>query len=364
MTSKQFKNITTALKWSLVGCGILLLWLTREAVIETENWNLFDLDFTKREGVISAYSSLLAAVLSFIAILFVLLDLFYQRRIKESEKEDALITKVQEHRDNLSIIQLFTTELKQDAVSFYDSLIEYSEKEKEHHTEMNRLGFLPNTYPKLILDVDRVRFYEAMKYYKPSDDWKKLYVDLYKLVDYYDKSFDELRLKHQIHLDKKFKHSRDITEGINSFIDNAMAIRNEVIAEYRHRDEDIMTNNYYPLLQRIKELVTEITSNQPTDAERVEADFINPSSIMVWHNTVFQPVFNTILALWNEHGQDSYNLKSIHVKAQALIREYLRLKQDSFDYATHIEDYAKRYFKEDCKQLSRLTEINKALSNI
>lgn len=364
MTSKQFRRIASTLKWSLIVCVILLLWLTREAVIETDNWKFFDLDFSNREGVISAYSSLLAAVLSFIAILFVLLDLFYQRRIKASEVEEEEESKLQDYRDNLNIIQLFTTELISDATSFYDSLIEYSEKEKANHTEMNRIGFLPNTYPKLILDVDRVKFYEAIKHFKPSDDWKKLYVDLYKLSDYYDKSFDELRIKHQIHLDKKFKHSRDIAIALDEFIDKAADIRNEVIVIYRDKEEHIMTDSFYPLLQRIKELTTEISSQQPTDEQRLSPDFVNPVSIEVWHDKVFQPVFHTILALWNDHGQDTYNLKSIHVKVQSLIREYSRLKQDSLDYAKHIEDYATRYFKSDSKQIKRLKEINEAIGKI
>ena len=368
MREKQFKNITTILKWLLVICIAFLLWVSREAVLETEDWKLFDFDFKNREGVISSYSSLLAAILSFVAILFVLIDLFYQRRIKESEKEQNFYSTLQGYRDNLNIIELFTSELKKDATVFYESLIEYSKKEILHHTEMNRIGFLPNTYPntypKLILDVDRGMFYEAIKHYQPSDDWKKLYVDLYKLADYYDKVFDELRIKHQIHLDKKFRHSREIAIALDEFIDISQDIRNKVIMIYRDREVHIMSDSYYPFLQRIKELITEISSQNPTDEQRLSPDFVNPASIEVWHDKVFQPVFHSILALWNEHGQDDYNLNSILVKVQMLTREYSRLKQDSLDYAQHIKDYATRYFKEDSSQIIRLTEINEALGEI
>lgn len=364
MKSQQFKNITTALKWSLGICILFLLWLTREAVIETEDWKLFDFDFKNKEGVISSYSSLLAAILSFIAIIFVLLDLFYQRHTKEQEKEDSAKAKEQEYKDNLNIIQLFTIELKKDAVDFFDSLKEYSVKEKSNPSEMNRIGFLPNTYPKLILDVDRVRFYEAIKFFEPSDNWKKLYVDLYKLVDYYDKSFNELKTKHQIHLNKKFKHSRDIAIALDLFIDEAMDIRNNIIQKCIADETETMDDPYFPLLQHFKELAFDFAKQQPTDKERLAPDFVNPVSIQKWHDTVFQPVFHQILDLWNKNGQDTYNLKSVHVKVQSLIREYSRLKQDSLDYAKHIEDYATRYFKEDSKKIIRLSEISEELGKV
>ena len=231
MTARQFRITSRVLAVILVLTSIFLFWLSKEAISETENWKFFDFDFTNKDGVISSYGSLLAAILSFIAILLVLLDLFYQRRLKAIENEEKEAALIESQRDKLNIIVLFVKQLRKDVVDQNKTALKYVEIETNNPTEINRMSFLPNTYPKLILDVDRVRFYDAIQHFQPSEDWKKLYVDLYKITDFYDKSFDELRKKHQIHLDKKFKHCRELAIALDEFIDINSEIRNNIINE-------------------------------------------------------------------------------------------------------------------------------------
>ena len=88
---------------------IFLIWVSIEAITETENWKFFDLDFENREGVISSYGSLLAGLLSLVSILFVLLDLTYQRRLKSQEDEQRESARNQRLKYNLEIITLFMT---------------------------------------------------------------------------------------------------------------------------------------------------------------------------------------------------------------------------------------------------------------
>ncbi len=117
MKKNQFRNISYGL-FTVSGLIILfLIWLSFEAASETKNWKFLDFDFEGKEGVISSYGSLLAAILSFISILYVLLDLAYQRRLKSQEEEYLKKERKQKLKDNLNIIRLFIDRLKSNSIN-------------------------------------------------------------------------------------------------------------------------------------------------------------------------------------------------------------------------------------------------------
>ena len=363
MNSRRFRIITWTISIITILIVLFLFWLSREAVYETEDWIAFDFDFKGKEGVISSYGTLLAAILSFIAILFVLLDLLYQRRLKEIEDEVKDESRIQEYRDNMSIIQLFSTELINSTGELNVRSKSFVTKEKSLPSQINLMGFSPNTYPKLILDVDQRRFYEAIKYFQPGEDWRKLYVDLYRIVDFYDKSFVELKNKHQIHLDKKFALLNKLGDKLDNFIDNSSIIRNNIIVEAKKAGKESIDDPFFSAVDFINSKAIEIKSREVSLEDRAKEDFIDPHSMTVWHDELFKKVFDDILGLWNTHGYDSHGLKDIHKQVQSLIREYSRLVQDSIDYANHIENYFESYFSKDSKYIKRLSKIRDDITN-
>ncbi|MBI6121030.1 hypothetical protein [Salegentibacter maritimus] len=364
MTAKQFRYSLVSVIIVFIFTSFFIIWLSKEAIVETENWKPFDFDFTNREGVISSYASLLAGILSFIAILLVLLDLLYQRRTKQAEMEVMEINRIEEHRDRLDIISLFTRELLKDINTLNKSAEEFTEKEKLQPWEMNKMGFAPKTYPKLILDVDRVSFYEAMRFFHPGENWKEIYVELYKIVDFYAEAFEDLREKYKNHLSKKFDLSTELAEALDHFIDSNSRIRNSVIIQSKEEGKDPQSNPYFSVLQFVKERAVTIVQSHPTSEERASENFISPSSFKVWHDEVWQPVFNNILLLWNTHGNDPYNLESLLTQVQKLIRKYSRLTQDSLDYALHVEDYYKMYFNEKSRFPKQLKKIQREIEEV
>lgn len=364
MNAKQFRYSFFSVVVILFFTSIFIFWISKEAVAETENWKLFDFDFTNREGIISSYASLLAGILSFIAILLVLLDLLYQRRTNQAEIEVMEMDRIEEHRDSLNIISLFTKELLKDINTLNKSALEFTENEKSQPWEMNKMGFAPKTYPKLILDVDRVRFYEAMRFFHPGENWKKLYVELYKIVDFYAEAFEDLREKYKNHLSKKFDLSRELAEALDQFIDSNSRIRNSVIVQSKAEGKDPQTDPYFSVLQSIKERAVAIVQSHPSPEERASENFVSTSSFKVWHDEVWQPAFNEILLLWNTHGTDPYNLESLLAKVQRLIREYSRLTQDSLDYALHVENYYKKYFNNESEFPKQLKKIQSEIEKV
>ena len=181
---------------------LFLIVISFDAAGETDNWKFLDFDFTHKNNIISAYGGLLGSILSFIAILFVVLDLVYQRRQKTLENEEREETRLQELRDSLGITQIYIERLYNNNIEQSKIAENYAREEKEHPTEMNRMSFFPNTFPNLILEVDRQNIFRALREFKPGKDWKKTYVDLFKIADFYNKSTDEISNKHQIHLNK------------------------------------------------------------------------------------------------------------------------------------------------------------------
>lgn len=363
MKESTYKNVSYSIIGIFLVVVIILVFITLDATLEPKSWLFFDLDFSEKDNVIASYGGLLSALLSFITILFLILDISYQRRNKSLEEEQHKRIKIQEFHDNLNIITLFIDELKKDTLEMHKGASEFVKHEKNQPDEMNRMQFLPNTYPKLILDVDRNRFYNAIKHFEPSEDWNKLYIDLYKIVDYYDKSFAELSQKHQLHLDKKFKHSRELAIALDDLIDKNSEIRNAIINDAKGNKDIVDNNPFYPILYFIQSKAIEITKRKVVDEERISKDFVNPTSFTVWHNEVLQPAFKDILDLWNEHGLDSHNLGQLQKKIQFLIREYSRLVQDSVDYANHIDEYFKTYFSDTSEYIIRLSIIKYELSN-
>ena len=131
---------------------IFLIILSIDAANETDNWQFLNFDFSKRNNIISAYGGLLGAILSFITILFVILDLIYQRRQKTIEIEEKEDKRIQELKDSLSLVQVFIDRLYKNNIDQSKIAKNYVKKEKSEPTEMNIMSFYPNTYPKLILN--------------------------------------------------------------------------------------------------------------------------------------------------------------------------------------------------------------------
>ncbi|MBL7473092.1 hypothetical protein [Robertkochia sediminum] len=358
MTRKQFKTALWVIGIVFLIMILVLSWLTWQAVAETEDWNFLDIDYTGKEGVINAYGALLSAILSFLAILFIFLDLLNQRRIDGLNEERQKNRLNSERLDLIEVLDIFLGALANDIESFGDRCRIFADKEKENYFAINRIAILPNTYPKLILGLDRTIVYNALKETGGLIEWKKIYVDLYRITDYYENSYDELTRKHQIHLDKKYTLSKQLADDLDVFLDMAVDLRNEVYRIEKKRGANPNTNSYFIFLDHIKNVAEDIVKRRKeAGGDPADEDYVDPSNFNVWDKELYQPAFKEILRLLNTSPDPRFNLESLMVKLQSLIRGVEMLEIDSKAYASHISTYSKNYYSSESKYFLRLQEM-------
>lgn len=342
---------------------IFLVILSIDAANETDNWQFLNFDFNKRDNIILAYGGLLGSILSFITILFVILDLIYQRRQKTIEIEEKKDERIQELKDSLSLVQVFIDRLHKNNIDQSKIAKDYVQKEKTEPTEMNRMSFYPNTYPKLILEIDRKNIFKALQEFKPVD-WQNTFIDIIKIPDFYDKSSEELSGKHQIHLNKKYKHSSEIGQKLDILIDKVSNARNKIIQENTLPKEVLLRNPIFIVLNAFKEATVKITKERK---EKIDAgakpDEIS-SSLMEFRKEIVSPLFDSIMELYNSNQEVPKNFEEILSLTQDLLRQTEKLIKDSTDYADHIKCYNKKYLSEESEYQKRLIEVSEKISKL
>jgi hypothetical protein len=340
---------------------LFLVILSFDAANETENWQFLNFDFSKRDTIISAYGGLLGSILSFIAILFVILDLVYQRRQRTLEIEEKEASRIQELKDSLGFIQVYIDRLYQNNINQSKIATEYSKEEKEYPTEMNRMSFYPNTFPKLILDVDRQNIYKALREFKPGEDWKKTYVDLYKIADFYDKSTTEVTAKHQIHLNKKYKHSSEIAISLDTLIDEVSNVRNGIITANTGHHSLLLENPHFIIVNDFKEKTIAITNERKQKiVDGANSDDIS-TGLMEFRMNIVGPLFDAIMERYNSDGNLLPEFNNLITSSQEFLRQTEKLIKDSNDYANHIDYYNNKYLSIESEYQIRLLEISKLL---
>lgn len=357
----RFIFITTLIFILLV--FIFLIIISFDAAGETDDWKFLDLDFTNKDNIIAAYGGLLGSILSFIAILFVILDLVYQRRQKTLESEEKEEIRLQELRDSLGITKVYVERLHKNNIDQSERALAYASEEMSKPTEMNRMSFFPNTFPKLILEIDRHNIFRALREFKPGNEWKKIFVDLYKIADFYNKSIEEITNKHQIHLNKKYKHNSAIATNLDILIDEVSNVRNDIIGNNTGHHSTLLENPYFLIVNDFKEKTITLTE----DRKEKLSSGVNPeevsSGLSEFRNDIVGPLFTSIMERYRADRSLPSEFNGLLTKAQEYMRQTEKLIKDSTDYANHINYYNKEYLDKESKYQIRLLEISNTLES-
>ncbi|MGO3181276.1 MAG: hypothetical protein ACTIJ9_00440 [Aequorivita sp.] len=343
---------------------IFLVILSFDAANETASWSFMNFDFTTKDNIISAYGGLLSGILSFITIMFVVLDLVYQRRQATFQEEEKNKEIKSELKSVLGVVQIYVDRLYEANLTQASSASEYSLKELKDSTEMNRMTFHPNTYPSLILKLDNTLVYRGFLRFRPGKDWKKLYANLYSVADFYNKSTEEMMQKHKIHLNKKYDHSIRISVILDDLIDSVSEVRNEIIASYGGDNPLLFMDTTFQILNDFKEATVAITEARNQQIENgVPTDEIS-NSILDFRENIVSSLFDGIMSLYRQNNLLSPQLNNLLSRTQIFLRQSEKLIKDSTDYAAHIEYYTKEYLSAESIYQEKLDEINSALVNI
>ena len=186
----KINQIPKIILWPSLAVALLVLYISIEAILETQNWSWFDIDFTNKDKVISGYGALLAAIVSTFSIILLVYTIYLQ--IKESRKQAKRFRKEyklqkqqfeeekrrEERKEKLDLYY----KLKLISV-FLESIIDHIEKtaieikrffdaESENPLGMNKLYFLVNKSMSKLIEMDYLGIFIAFKeFLQGEEDW-------------------------------------------------------------------------------------------------------------------------------------------------------------------------------------------------
>ena len=208
--------------------------------------------------------------------------------------------------------------------------------------------------------MDRQNTYRAFREFKPGKDWQAIYVDLYKICDFYDHSSRELMEKHQKHLDIKYKLSQEIASDLDVLIDKVSQARNNLIIGTENK-ADLPNDPVFVILNKFKDqMVRAVEERNKKIMAGVNPEEIQ-SSMMEFREKIVGPIFTEILDYYNETGKMSSYLEEILKLSQAFLRQTEKLIKDSRDYASHLKNYNAQFLAAESSYQKKLLEIYKEL---
>ena len=147
----RYKKI---IKWVFWLTLALIVFLTFQAIYETDNWKLFDVDFNTRDHIISAYGSLIGGILAFLSILFVLYQVYEQREQIIIERQDIANDKQQDLKDRLLLLSNYLKTLENDIVKHGERMEVFYKSEKDKPSAMNTMYFNTNKNFERVIEMD------------------------------------------------------------------------------------------------------------------------------------------------------------------------------------------------------------------
>lgn len=360
----KINQIPKIILWPSLAVALLVLYISIEAILETQNWSWFDIDFTNKDKVISGYGALLAAIVSTFSIILLVYTIYLQ--IKESRKQAKRFRKEyklqkqqfeeekrrEERKEKLDLYY----KLKLISV-FLESIIDHIEKtaieikrffdaESENPLGMNKLYFLVNKSMSKLIEMDYLGIFIAFKeFLQGEEDWTDNFNDLFDLVGFYNDALLELREKYSYHINDKFNRKSKIGDDLKSMMDFAAKIN------MRYKELYIL-NNVHPYYESINFLVSkyyslldeDVGKERETDLDKVSQEILLPFSENIFR---FRPLLK----------EDKLGMEELLVMVSTIRKNIFRLKNDCSYFANDVEIRYNDYFSSKSKELKKLKEL-------
>lgn len=331
------------------------IWLSIDVIRETGTWYLFNVDFTGKSDIISAYASLLSGVLFFLSILFLILDMINQRRKNQVEIRKEKKTKKRELKDRLKITSIFIEDIKKNILHQGNNLAEYYNKELADKTLMNQCYFVLNKSVSTLLELDTITTYNAFQKFKPGHDgWKKNFLNLNKMMHFYKDVFPHLQQNYQGHIQDKVALKTQIQQSIHQFLAHLSNLQNNLVAELRAEPND-----------NLKEIVDFFEGFLITYKEQISQDKeLGDSDLTLYSQEYYQPFADKGVALIQKHNYFTQIISPLLQQMGSIIIDVQRLEAMAKNYANDLKKNTKAYFIEDSEQLKTLTKIKEDLDSV
>lgn len=341
MNRLTFRIVSFTIYISTLLTLIYLFVLTKDVIIETDNPDSFNLDFENKPNQIMAYASLLAGILSFISILFIFLDLLYQRRLNTEEKEKEKQEVINEYYSTIELLLMFIEKMKSETIQSIIAQRLYSISEEKYPLKVNQTAYFTRTFTKMFNKIKTESLYDAFKHLNFEGNWKKYFFDINSIQSFLHKGIDELEKTNDIHSKKKYLEIIKIEEHLTECTDILELRCNEIAGSSENIDKTIE----YKLLENQLEIIKEILNN------KVKTNYL----LELWEEQFLTPFRSFIVNFIKEIGLTD-EIKSLmfhHKKATRLIE---KVKLDSFNKSKNIIQQIE-LLNEESEYFIKLNEI-------
>jgi len=333
----------------------LIVFLTFQAIYETDNWEPFNIDFDSRNHIILAYGSLLGGILAFLSILFVLYQVYEQSQQILTEKEEAKNENKQDLRDRLLLLINYLKVLEKDIIEQGERMKDFIDSESENPSKMNTMYFNTNKNFERVIEMDILSNFKAFQLFFEEDekDWQKQFINLYEISDFYNEVFKEMKKKYNSHIDDKVKKLKSISLDMRNLLDSNSRLVDRYMEEYG-KDEYLhfswsnlmnkYTHAHYTYLDEVKK-----------EGEYPEFRHISENLLLV--------LIEQAMILRKDEGYDNKGSRNIIESASTIRKDIWEVEEYSRQYAEDLKKLFENYFCSDNKSLNELKSIKLETKN-
>lgn len=355
---KKYKVLITIVS---IVTGIILIILTIDAIYEIENWSWFNIDFDKRDHIVSAYGALIGGVLAFLSILFVIYQVLEQRQQILQEKVDANNEKIEEQKDLLKLLSSFLGSVINDIKHQGKDLTTFYKKELAYPALSNQTYFRVNENFNRIVEMDYMSIYKSFRhFFKTEKDWEKKFLNFYRNIDFYLKITPHIRENYSSQMNEKVKRKYSIQSDIQAFLTDLNNIRNKYIKSYPIPPFNPFNSPYFTALTDFwidyKNYLNFLRHS--VNKSKLDSDLLDLKV------TYYEPLFNELLSLQKKRVPLEFDeIEKLTEDLGQIIIKIDDLKFFATNYANDVKKYCDSYYVEDNINLKSLIELKELIDS-
>lgn len=355
---KPFWSYNRIFKITLTICIIFIfisIWLSVDVINETGTWYLFNVDFTNKSDIISAYASLLSGVLFFLSILFLILDMINQRRKTQAESLKEKKAKKRELKDRLKIISTFIEDIKKNILDQGDNLTEYYKAEERNPTLSNQCYFRINKATSTLLELDIMTTYNAFQKLKPGkEDWEKNFLNVHKILHFYNDVFPHLQENYNGQIKDKVALKNDISRHVEVFLAQFSNFHNVLAADYKSSPN-----------AKFKEVLDFCDGFLKSYEAQIKEDKeIGDSNLTSYLRDYYEPFTKEAVTLIKKYTDFTQSISPFLQQMGHIIASVEKLEALGLNYAADLKTNTKSYFTEESEQLIKLSKIKTDIDSV
>jgi hypothetical protein len=322
-----------------------LIALTLKVIYIVPNPKFLDIDFVTNSNIIQSYAALMASILTFLSIIYVVYTIVQQRELFEKERKVEVENKESDLLDRITLIDTLVADLIEHILKSGVEIKNFYETEFKSPLRGNLLLFYVNNNSTRILEMDSLNIFKACQLYYKKPRSVENFTELLKLVDFYSESQKELKIKFDSYIDDKTSILKNLAFDINLIMDKV--VKN--LELYRSNfPDDFESKAWYKLLNHfIKVYYENLPPNQESDLELINKDVLNP----------FLTHANQIrLSIGYE-----YETQEIVILVAGVRKRLYSLKMDSNHFASHLQERYLKFYSEGGDYFDRLPKLKQSL---